>query len=158
MTRRAARALAAALAAALLAPSAFAGAANLKDGRWRIAYEVDIPMRGPDTGPIVRELCLKSEEIKQIVTPPNSICRMVDVVSTERSLSWKVQCDPPVVATGEGHLEFRGERFDGSVVTVGGPPQRMRVTQKMAGRYVGPCVPKSVPARPEGNLRKYDED
>jgi len=46
----------------------------------------------------------------------------------------------------------------GSVVTVGGPPQRIRVTQKMTGRYVGPCVPKSVPARPEGNLRKYDQD
>jgi len=151
MRRRAAAALALAAWASLAA----AEPPDLRAGQWRISSEIDVPGRGPDSPPMVRELCLEPQDAAQFAVPPNAPCRLYDVVSSPSRVSWKMSCNGPPRSSGSGHVDFYGTRFEGSATTVTGPPYNMRLQQHTAGKYLGPCRLKST--QPGDSLRHFEK-
>ena len=152
---RAAARIAAALALAASTSLAAAEPPDLKAGQWRISSEIVVPGRGPDSPPMVRELCLTPQDAAQFAVPPNAPCRLYDVVSRASGVSWKMRCGGGTPSSGSGQISFHGTSFEGSSVTVAGPPYNMRLTQRTAGTYLGPCRLRST--SPEAPLNRFPE-
>jgi hypothetical protein len=131
----------------LAAPGAQAAEpVDLKPGLWRLAVEMIIPGRGPDTGPLTTDMCLKPSDVSRLVAPPNSPCQISGLDIQRRRMRWKVACEQGQMRShGEGIMEFGGKRFTSALLIVTEPPYAMRIKQSMEGTYLGPC-PAGTPA------------
>jgi hypothetical protein len=135
-----------------------AAAVNLQEGQWRIAVQIEIPnAAGPDAGPARQEVCLKPQDVSRFVVPPNSPCKVNDMVSSEKEMRWKLVCQyGSMRSSGSGVLEFSGNRFKGVIESQSGPPYNMRITQKIEGRRIGACKIPSPNQSTPGGLKPYE--
>jgi hypothetical protein len=134
-------------------------AVNLQEGQWRIAVQIEIPnAAGPDAGPARQEVCLRPQDVSRFVVPPNSPCKVSEMVSTDKEMRWKLACQyGSMRSSGSGLLEFSGDRFKGVIESQSGPPYNMHINQKIEGRRMGPCkFPPQNPNTP-GGLKPYGE-
>lgn len=134
---------------------------NLREGLWRLDVEMTIPGRGPETGPLTHDLCLSPNNVKQLVVPPGSPCRISSMDIRVNRMKWKVDClQGEVRAKGEGSLDFSGEKFSGEMMTMT-EPFAIKITQKVSGRYLGACPVSgkvgSKEAAPVNGLQRYKE-
>lgn len=119
---------------------------NLKEGLWRLSVEMEIPGRGPETGPLTQDICLRPSEVTKLAVPPNSPCQIHGLDITHRRMRWKITCEQgPMRSSGEGLMEFGGKQLSSALVMQTAPPYAMRIKQSITGRYLGAC-PASVPA------------
>lgn len=134
-------------------------AVNLQEGQWRIAVQIEIPnATGPDAGPARQEVCLTPQDVSRFVVPPNSPCRVSDLVSSEKEMRWKLSCQSGSMrSSGSGFMQFSGNRFKGSIESHSGPPYNMRISQKIEGVRIGPCKHPSRNPNAPGGLKPYGE-
>lgn len=119
---------------------------DLKPGLWRLSVEMIIPGRGPDTGPLTTDMCLKPSDVGRLAAPPSSPCEISGLDIQRRRMRWKVSCEQGQMRShGEGIMEFGGERFSSALLIQTEPPYAMRIKQSMVGSYLGPC-PAGTPA------------
>jgi len=129
-------------------------AVDLREGQWRIGVQMEIPnASGPDAGPARHEMCLRPQDVARFAAPPNSPCKVSDMVSSQKEMNWKLACQyGSMRSEGSGRFEFSGDRFKGVVETRSGPPYNMRITQRIEGRRLGPCkLPSGAATSPGGS-------
>lgn len=127
-------------AGTLAAPSA--AKVNLEEGLWRINIEMEIPGKGPETGPLRRDLCLRPDEVARLAVPPNSPCTVSGIEITARRMRWKVACEQGQMrSAGVGIMEFGGRELSSALVIKTAEPYAMTIKQSMTGNRIGPCPP-----------------
>src|SRR6478672_1583062 len=99
-----------------------ASAVNLQEGHWLIGVQIEIPnAAGPDAGPARQEVCLRPQDVSRFVVPPNSPCKVSEMVSTDKEMRWKLACQyGSMRSSGSGLLEFSGDRFKGVIESQSG--------------------------------------
>jgi hypothetical protein len=113
---------------------------NLRDGLWRLSVEMIVPGRGPETGPLTQDMCLKPSEVGRLAVPPNSPCQVSGLDIQPLRMRWKVSCEQGQMRSrGEGIMEFGGKRLTSALLIETDPPYAMRIKQSMTGTYLGPC-------------------
>ncbi|MRR51311.1 MAG: DUF3617 family protein [Rhodocyclaceae bacterium] len=113
---------------------------NLKEGLWRLSVEMEIPGRGPETGPLTQDICLRPNEVTKLAVPPNSPCQIHGLEISHRRMRWKISCEQyPMRSSGEGLMEFGGKQLTSALVMQTAPPYAMRIKQSITGRYLSPC-------------------
>lgn len=131
-----------------VAASQAAEPVNLKEGLWRLSVEMIIPGRGPETGPLMHDMCLKPSEVIRLATPPNSPCQVSGLDIQPRRMRWKVNCEQGQMRSrGEGIMEFGGTRFTSALLVETDAPYAMSIKQTMIGNYRGPCPAGTAPGR-----------
>lgn len=173
------------LAGVVLASPAASGAVDAKgvtpdirSGNWRVAVSMEIPKaNGPATGPLQYERCLSAEDTKNLLMiPPGAACSIRNSELTKESLTWSMQCmQGEQMSAIDGKMEFHDTRVEARILTVTRNPP-MRITTRMSGRYIGPCMqipPKAAPSQearpgeapargqdkiPRSGLPRYKED
>lgn len=128
---------------------------DLEAGLWRLSAEMEIPGRGPETGPLVQDVCLRPSELTKLMVPPNSPCKVSGIEITPRRMRWKVACEQGAMrSAGEGLMEFNGKQLTSAMVIQTAAPYAMRIKQAITGRYIGPCPASSLaettPLQPYG--------
>jgi hypothetical protein len=122
---------------------------NLKEGLWRLSVEMIIPGRGPETGPLTQDICLKPSEVTRLTAPPNSPCQISGLDIQPRRMRWKVSCEQGQMRShGEGIMDFGGKSFSSALLIETAPPHAMRIKQSMLGTYLGPCPAGMAAGKP----------
>ena len=154
--------LRAALVAALAGPLGAAADPRFNDGLWRV--DIVTEMRGGGLKPAPPynfEGCYSRQEITRRLAAPGGPCRAVPTEARDDEMSWRLQCSPRVgEVNGRIHMKFLGDRMEGTVHTRTTYPERLEVTQRIAGRRIGDCKdePERAAGGPPGRaLRDYDE-
>lgn len=159
----------AAMLAALAAYAGAAQAEGVKPGQWEYQTEMTIPGTSLPPGTQLPKLpegvqlppgmsmpqmsadgmtqrmsfrsCVTETEPVPMDRSGDHDCTLTRMDRKGDSISWAMECRTPEgPMTGEGHGTYRGERMDAVIRmngTANGRPLEM--TQKLQGRYVGPC-------------------
>ena len=147
---------------------------RLRSGNWHLAVAVEIEPRviGPATPPMDITRCLGPRQVDELMTgTPGAVCVPQVDRFTRDLVEWRHACrHGATVAVAQGRIDFRDTRLDGTIVTTS-PDSGLRITTRIAGRYLGACVdtaaaapspgpgsaagPQVLPARPGERLPRY---
>jgi hypothetical protein len=135
---------------------------NLKEGSWRVAIQMTVPnATGPATGPMQYDRCLTPGNVKTLLAmPAGTPCTLRESKLTSDDLTWKMSCSQSSYhSVVNGKINFRDTTLDGEIITVAQGPQKVRITTKIAGRYLGKCVNVNPPPAPtnKNTLPKFKE-
>lgn len=143
---------------------------RLRSGNWHLGVAVEIEPRvvGPATPPMEITRCLGPRQVDELMTgTPGAVC--VPQVSrfTPEVIEWRHSCrHGATVAVAQGRIAFDDTRLEGTIVT-SSPDSGLRITTRIAGRYLGACVetqrpgpapaagPTVQPPRPGERLPRY---
>ncbi|MCK9382155.1 MAG: DUF3617 domain-containing protein [Sulfuritalea sp.] len=150
------RGLAILLLSAWAAGATAAPKVNLEEGLWRLNIEMEIPGKGPETGPLRRDICLRPDDVARLAVPPNSPCTVSGVEITARRMRWKVACEQGQMrSAGVGIMEFGGRELSSALVITTAEPYAMTIKQSMTGQRIGPCPPGTATGTTP--LRRYGQ-
>jgi hypothetical protein len=127
-----------------LTTQGFAGdKVNMKPGKWEITSAVQMPgmPAGMPGMSVTQTQCLKNDEpVPQDSDPvTQGDCETQDIRIEGDTVSWKMVCDSDEgKITSIGRITYRGATFEGEFKTKI-PGQDMEITNKMTGRWIGPC-------------------
>ena len=123
---------------------------RLKTGNWRIAVSMEVPnATGPSTGPSQHDRCLNASDTRNLLMiPPGAACTIRESKLTADQLTWTVSCvQGPYTSVATGRIDFMDTKFEGRILTVAQGTD-IRITTRLAGRYLGACVPIRPQAPP----------
>lgn len=127
---------------------------DLEPGLWHLNVQMDVPGKGPQTGPIANDVCLRPADAAKLVVPPNSPCQTEVLDVTRQRLRIKLQCEQGVMrSNGEGIMVFGGRSLSSAMVIQTAEPYAMTIKQTMTGRYVGPCPANAT--KGSSSLKQY---
>lgn len=129
---------------------------DLEEGLWRLDVQMEIPGKGPETGPLRQDLCLRPDTVARLAVPPNSPCVVSDVQISRRRMRWKVACEQgPMRSAGKGIMEFGGRELSSALLIKTAQPYAMTIKQSLTGTRIGPC-PAGTPSG-KTPLRRYGQ-
>ena len=132
-------------------PSAAEVQPRLRSGNWHlgVAIEVQPNVSGPATPPMEITRCLGPRQVDELMAPaPGAVCLPKVSRFTRDVIEWRHACrHNGAEAFAEGNLTFQDTRLEGTIVTTS-PVSGLRLTTRIAGRYLGPCVESKAPAKP----------
>ncbi len=121
---------------------------NMKPGKWEITHSIQMPSMpaGMPAG-----MQMPSTTITQCITGDEPIpkgpdaqqqgpdCEIQDMQIKDDTVTWKMVCDDENgKITSYGRIVYKGTTFEGEFKTKI-PSEGMEVTNKMTGRWIGPC-------------------
>lgn len=120
-----------------------AGEPNIREGKWEITTELEIPGMSSDMPQqrFTHTECLKKDDYVPQGSQNKGAggnCEIKDVRTSGDTVSWTMHCDTGQGdMDGEGTITYRGDTFEGTINTVmqGG----MKMTQHLQGRRIGGC-------------------
>lgn len=116
---------------------------NLQEGAWRIAIQMTVPnATGPSTGPMQYDRCLAPGNVKTLLAmPAGTPCTLKGSKLTRDDLTWEMSCSQEGYKSAvNGKINFKKTTLDGEIITLAQGPQKIRITTRIAGRYLGECV------------------
>ena len=136
------RRLAAALALAVLTPTAAAG---VQAGKWELTIDVSLAQGSAPTGPIVETRCISEEEArdpKRVFTDPGRQgCVFSDARDTGAEYSFSLECRGGTVPVhGSGRVNYTAQSLEGVIDLIAEQPNLRIVTHStVKGRRLGAC-------------------
>ncbi len=135
---------------------------NLKEGAWRIAIQMTVPnATGPSTGPMQYDRCLAPESAKTLLAmPAGTPCTLKESKLTRDDLTWEMSCSQEGYKSAvNGKINFKKTTLEGEIITLAQAPQKIRITTRIAGRYLGACVDTTQKPSPRTHkaLPKFEE-
>jgi hypothetical protein len=123
----------------LLSGNAMSGEPNMKEGLWEITVQMEMPGMPMEMPSHKFNQCItRDKAVPEDPAEKDKDCKMDYKNVTKDTVVWKVVCkDREGGLTGEGSITYKGDTFTGEtkVKESGG----MEITQKMKGRWIGPC-------------------
>ena len=115
------------------------GGAEMKEGRWSITVKIEAPGMPMVIPPVTKTECIKGDAWTPKVGPVENCgnCRITEREMSGNVFTWKEVCESPEGKLyAEGKIVFKGESFTGVVKIRQG---EMTMTNRMEGRWIGPC-------------------
>jgi hypothetical protein len=138
-----------------------ASAEQIRSGRWGFQVEMVVSgMQGaPSTGPIYYERCLEKLDPAGLAQPVGSPCQLHDVVSGDGEMRWKMRCEAHgTQLSGSGQVRYDNDKIELVQRYETQAPRSMRISQRIAGKYLGICKqPKAPQGEPVTPLKRYPE-
>jgi hypothetical protein len=114
-------------------------APEMKEGLWEITVRMEAPGMPMHMPAFKHTQCMRKENM--VPEAPRQQqgeqCRIIKSNIKGNTVSWVVECDAPEGKTrGDGAVTYHGDRFEGvSHFQQGG----VKMTQRMTGKWLGPC-------------------
>ena len=135
----------AALALPLAAQADLKG--KMKEGLYEVKMEMEMPGMPAGMGKqsMTMQNCVTAKDIEQgqVGKAPNqapSDCEVKDFKMSGNTATYKTVCKGQTQMTADTSMTFRGDGYTmNTKVAMNQGGQTMNMTQKMEGRYLGPC-------------------
>ena len=140
--------IAIALSLSVFASTAWAGAANMKEGLWEITSRTEVPgmPAGMKMPGMTLQHCFTSDEISrnQAIKPDKqSDCKMTNMQQSGNAMSWTMECSGKHASRIEGKGVFNGDNYS---VT--------NTIRFLNGRMKGQAMATNVSAKRLGGCKK----
>ena len=127
----------------LFATSLFAGDFKMKEGKWDITMEFDMPGMPVKMKPMTMSQCLTKEDVadpnKSLPkgNSKNDDCKVSETKVEGNKVTWTVKCKEQNV-TSKGEMTYAGDSYKGTIKTSmeGG----FESTMKLSGKRAGDCT------------------
>ena len=123
---------------AALALPLFAADSPMKPGKWQITVQTEMSGMPVQLPPVTMTECVTPEQAaapQPPATDAGSDCAVSDYKVNGNVVTWSVAC-PKENVTGTGRITFSSDSYDGVTKMKMGDTE---VTQKLSGKYLGPC-------------------
>ncbi len=112
---------------------------NMRPGQWDISSTMEMPGMAFSMPAMTHRQCITKEDLVPKNEEQDKECKMQEMKVTGDTVTWTIKCDSPgEKMLSKGKIVYRGDNFEGTVVTTGDQmPSGM--TQKMTGKRVGDC-------------------
>ena len=125
------------LAAALVAPAAFAEESSVKPGKWEMSMQMEMPGMPFKIPPVKVAHCITEEDAKSAIPQDqkNKDCKLGEYKVDGKTVRWSVDC-PKQKMTGKGEITYDGDTMNGSMVMNADGPE---IKTKYSGKRLGNC-------------------
>lgn len=128
----------------IIAPSAFAGEVNMKEGLWDITSKMEMPGMPFPIPPMTHTQCITEKDMIPKGKDVNDQgCKIVDQNISNNTVTWSMNCSQDgQVMKSTGKITYSGTTFAGEVKMNTANPMgdgNMDVTTVMSGKYIGEC-------------------
>jgi hypothetical protein len=116
---------------------------NFKEGKWEVTAAPEIKgMEGMKIPPQKNFQCLTKKDMVPPDMERGDECKVIEQKVSGDTVSWVMRCKGKD-GSGEsrGRITYKPDRYDGVVTTITSRPgeDKVEMTTKLSGRYVGPC-------------------
>ncbi len=114
---------------------------DMKEGQWEITVKMDMPGLPFQMPPMKSTTCITKENLAPQPEQKGQDCTMKDTQIKGNVVTWVVDCKDKKSSThAEGEVTYHGSGFDGTILmTTNDKNGETQMTQKMSGRFLGPC-------------------
>ena len=114
---------------------------DLREGKWSVTAQVEMPGMPFKMPPMVYEECLTQDDIIPSNDDAETGCTLDGPKVKGNTVSWVSTCknEDGSISTSEGTVTYAGESFSGKILVKITGEQPMTADNTITGKYLGPC-------------------
>ena len=96
-------------------------ALDFQPGKWQVTSKVEMPGMPAPMPPVTVNQCMTEQEPVPVKSADGQACEILEMKTEGNTVTWKMKCsDPGGGSEGSGRITYRGDSFEGSILTKAG--------------------------------------